>query len=623
LSTAATMGIGGQRAAMLVNIVRRSVVERDDALLERDEARRACDAYEDSLSIAQELHDRIRDALGLKLGDHVVVRARGLVAERDELRRQRDELAHLKALRDSSARLPRSADDGPPMKAREWPLQRAAVDEIDGERATPRDIAKRICAQRSAWWSAELAELIEWAIEDDRKAAEANHGEERDVDVRSVRDGAPGASGGVSGDRGVAEHHGADRVLPAVPGRSGGGVRPEADGSRSNGERVSSPQVRFSGVPSGEQRVFGASAGSSSKANVVELNRGDAIEVKPTARGGVPYGCPPRGEVVGHDAAGLVHCMFRDAAGTQWPAWFRRDELLLDVVTERELGAAPLRFAKGDRVRVIGGAWVGCIGKLATVLATDAHVSTVKVDGESGTLSLATAHLDIAASTADVHARARAIVDAWWDLDVEPEEGREALVKAIAAEILSGVRSERQDAAPVGEGPTVSERCGARSGAGRPSSVAVDASPGADRRADRATSAGEIATPGSFCDVRFRVIGRVVGDEPADVRAQRIVDVWWAKVSDWKEPLPSTGLERERELLVKNVATELREIEIEGSEARLGWERERAELERVVRVREAEVDEARGRLRTATGLLTDVDTLADRIGAFLDAEVSR
>ncbi len=61
----------------------------------------------------------------------------------------------------------------------------------------------------------------------------------------------------------------------------------------------------------------------------------------------------------------------------------------------RVLGAAPLKFAPGDTVRIIGGAWHMSIGKLATVLISDGHVSTVKVHGEPGTLTTATMNLDI------------------------------------------------------------------------------------------------------------------------------------------------------------------------------------------------------------------------------------
>jgi hypothetical protein len=37
----------------------------------------------------------------------------------------------------------------------------------------------------------------------------------------------------------------------------------------------------------------------------------------------------------------------------------------------------------------------------------------------------------------------------------------------------------------------------------------------------------------------------------------------------------------------------------------------------------AEVEDVRGRLRTAIGLLTELDGVGDRVSAFLDAEVKR
>jgi len=64
-------------------------------------------------------------------------------------------------------------------------------------------------------------------------------------------------------------------------------------------------------------------------------------------------------------------------------------------VNARVLGDAPLKFAPGDTVRIIGGAWHLSIGKLATVIISDGHVSTVKVHGEIGTITTATMNLDL------------------------------------------------------------------------------------------------------------------------------------------------------------------------------------------------------------------------------------
>jgi len=66
----------------------------------------------------------------------------------------------------------------------------------------------------------------------------------------------------------------------------------------------------------------------------------------------------------------------------------------------RVLGNAPLKFAPGDTVRIIGGAWHLSIGKLATVIVSDGHISTVQVHGDPGTLTTATMNLDIPAERA-------------------------------------------------------------------------------------------------------------------------------------------------------------------------------------------------------------------------------
>ncbi len=54
--------------------------------------------------------------------------------------------------------------------------------------------------------------------------------------------------------------------------------------------------------------------------------KGRVVEIVPEAQQGVPYGCPPRGEVVEVDNLGCLRVEFHDDVALRY-AWFRKDEV--------------------------------------------------------------------------------------------------------------------------------------------------------------------------------------------------------------------------------------------------------------------------------------------------------
>jgi integrase len=370
-----------------------------------------------------------------------------------------------------------------------------------------------------------------------------------------------------------------------------------------------------------EQRVRGAVHGSpvapvNAYARTAHrlFQQGDVVAVLAKARRGVPYGCMPQGDVIGVDELGCVKVGFSGLNGSRTYAQFRADELERTSVRADE--TCRECFALTSR----GGHLAGC----SRDPFTPANAPPTPVHAAPrGSLS-------IAFESVDEEETAAVLLLAAEDYARGPTDCGTCRDKVLSAAlryggVACGLGTERTEAADTvgqkGGGDGAADELGVRRVRGGDRTVHA----GADRAefdsgsgawAVRSARAGSVSVlPGSASDVASREAGgsesggggapasSVADGQGADRRRSADAQDFAAVAARFVRETESCAWEERSTRLALLLASVANEKRIEGR---------------------ASVDaDMAYRLRTAVGLLTDVDALSDRVSSFLDAEVSR